>query len=182
MRRRWDREGHGPTFRYPPSSEELTSTHPNLATTAASRKVGRRGSRLSPGLPEHVPLGGHEKVLPYTRGWRVRVPAHDGQGYSAGLAHNQLGSSGKLIGDGEGARLHRVAVGVPLSPVVRDGVHARHTDGDVCDAVPPGPPKGVRDDDGNLDTEAVGERLAQARCGGVRVHGEQADGIITGDI
>src|ERR671912_1494219 len=99
MRRRRDREGHGRTFRYPPSSEELTSIHPNpAATAAASRKAGRRGSRLSPGLPEHVPLGGHEKVLPYTRGWRVRVPAHDGQGYSVGLAHHQLGGSGELIG------------------------------------------------------------------------------------
>src|SRR5215212_3242668 len=85
---------------------------------------------------EHVSLWRHEQLSGAARSRRVRVPPYDGQGNFVGLAHNQLGRGGELVGDGQDARLHRVAVRVFRSPVVGDGVHTSYADGDVGYAVP----------------------------------------------
>src|SRR5215212_1689624 len=162
--------------------QETPYQHFSAKTDLLTRAVLGRLNLPNTALAEHVPLGRHEELSGATKSGRVRIPPHHGQWDPVGLAHHELGGGGDLVGHREYARLHRVAVRVFQSPVVRDGVHAGDADGDVRYAVPPGPSERVRDHHGHLDAGIFGERVPKLRRGGVRVHREQADGVVSGDV
>ncbi len=73
-------------------------------------------------------------------------PPDDGDGNAAGLAHDQLGGRGQLVGDADLGDLQLPARGVGGAPQVDDRGHAGAADGHVGDASAPGPAEGVGDD------------------------------------
>src|SRR5215211_5753576 len=158
--------------------QETPYQHFSAKTGLLTRAVLGRFNLPNTALAEHVPLGRHEELSGATKSGRVRIPPHHGQWDPVGLAHYELGGGGDLVGHREYARLHRVAVRVFQSPVVRDGVHAGDADGDVRYAVPPGPSERVRDHHGHLDAGFFGEPVTESPCRSIRVYGKQADRVV----
>src|SRR5205814_6083252 len=78
----------------------------------------------------------------------VPYPSRHGGGDAVRLAHDQLRRGGDLVRDGDGRDLELDAEMVDRAPVVHHGQHAGYANGDVGLADPPGPPEGVRDDEG----------------------------------
>src|SRR5919107_366289 len=138
--------------------------------------------KLAESLPKQVPPRLHKQVASGSGSLSVRVVSHHGDGDAGGLTHDEFGGRGELVGYRQDAGGERITVAVLLSPVVCQGVHAGHADSDVDYAVPPRSPEGVGDHDGHLDAEPEHQALTQAVGGGIRVHGEEADRFVAGDV
>ena len=128
--------------------------------------------RLGAALREHV-LGAepHERPRtgPVVVGDEVAEAAHDRQRSPLGLALDQLAGGRDLVGDGGLRHDQRAAERVDLSAQVVEHDEPGGADRDVGDALPPGPPGGVGDDDADPDAEGRGEPGPQGARRRVRV-------------
>src|ERR1039458_3924587 len=141
------------------SSPHITSSSAVLVITLSSPGARTRAkpqdSRAAPvpparivtrmGSPEEVHVGGADQLPPAARGPLQVQPADDDGGDPLGLAHDQLGRRGDLVGH----RHHRGVEGhaevVGASPVVDRCRYPGHAQGDVAEPDPPGAAEGVAD-------------------------------------
>ena len=91
----------------------------------------------------------------------------------AGLALDQVGGGGHLVGHRDLGDLERPAVAVGPAPPVVEGAHAGQADGHVGLAEPPGPAEGVGDHHGHVVAVQLLDRGPQPGRRGVRVGGQQ---------
>ena len=136
-----------------------------IASLVPQRVLPALRVRLGAALREHV-LGAEPHERPRTRpvvlGDQVTQAADDGERSPLGLALDQLTGGRDLVGDGGLRHDQGPAERVDLPAQVVEHDEPGGADRDVGDALPPGPPGGVGDDDADADAEGGGEPGPQA--------------------
>src|SRR5690606_15824578 len=97
------------------------------------------------------------------------------------LAAHQVGGAGELVDDADLGDLQLAPERVRGPAQVGDGPDPGAADGDVGGTPSPGTAEGVRDDDGDLDAEAVPDGITDAAGGPVGIH-RQERGVAGFDV
>jgi len=86
---------------------------------------------------------------------------------------DESGSSRKLIGDSNDRRAQRVAELIPAPAIIGQRTQSRHTDGDLDQPVAPGSPKGIGNDDADINAGATFDLPTEALGRGIGVVGQK---------
>src|SRR5438067_388477 len=108
---------------------------------------------------------------------RQRQPAHDRGGDAVELAHHGLGGGGQLVGDGEDRRLQRPPGRIALAEIAAQRCKAGDPDGDVDEALAPGPAERVGHDHVHLGPRLGAHGVAERAGRAIGVLGQQRDRV-----
>ena len=143
----------------------------------------RRSDRTSrPDADRHRPVqrkrssAGERTISSATEPRRSQSAVHapdDGHRNARGLAHDELGGRGDLVGHADLGGLELPTEGVGGAPEIDHGGHPGAADGHVGDALAPGPAEGVGDDDPDLDAGVGPQPVADAAGRAVGVLGQE---------
>src|SRR5438067_11868589 len=111
---------------------------------------------------------------------RQRQPAHDRGGDAVELAHHGLGGGGQLVGDGEDRRLQRPPGRIALAEIAAQRCKAGDPDGDVDEALAPGPAERVGHDHVHLGPRLGAHGVAERAGRAIGVLGQQRDRVGVG--
>src|SRR5919108_5999279 len=124
-------------------------------------------------LSEEVAGGIAEQRLAAVLAGRQRQTAHEGGRDAIELAHHRLGGGSQLVGDGQDRGLQRPTGRIALAEIAAQRREAGHADGDVDEALAPGPAEGVGDDHVHLHARLRAHRVAEPARGAIGIGRQQ---------
>src|SRR6266404_7751755 len=133
-------------------------------------------------LAEEVFNWGTDDAGGRLRAWVVTISANEHNRGAFGLFHEEAGSGGEFIGNGEDCCGEWFSVAIAGAAQVEEYRHARRANGHIRQTQAPGAAKGVTDNDGDAFAGALAKSGSDFFCGTVRIAREQSYNIVARNV